>query len=84
MSRTTKPLSIVILDPVLAAMPQIQTELLDKGHTIHTWDNGSTPPDVILGSRCWRITPDAGTLSTQLKLMIEGVRNIRYPKKEKP
>ena len=84
MGRTTNPLSILILDPALITMPQIQTELSDKGHTIHTADDPHTDYDVIIGGRCWRIIPNADTLNTQLKLMIAGVRNVKYPKGIKP
>ena len=83
MGKSTKPLSILIVDRTLMNSEAVKTELIDKGHDVQYLNLEGFEYDVIIGPVCWRIIPTLGKLSSYLKLMLAGVRAIRYPKESK-
>jgi hypothetical protein len=79
MRKNAKPLAILIDDPEWFELPEIEA-LEKQGHqlvesSLDFWD-------VSIGPRHWRIDPAWGHLDKQLAMMIEGVRNVKYPKTE--
>lgn len=82
MSRANpKPLRINVMDhDVYYSTPL--TKIAQKGHAVE-FRSTDSDFDVIIGPTCWRIDPALGHLDKQLTMMIEGVRNIKYPKPQK-
>lgn len=86
MGKTKKPLTIATTDRTLHQSVEVVSELVEKGHTIvyvGEYDGAGTQlheADVVIGPRCWRIDPALGKLDAQLKLMLAGVRAVKYPK----
>jgi len=78
MGKSQKPLYILVLDhmwewPEIQAL-EVQGHTIQKGLGSGTWPS---EPDVILGSRCWRMDEDH---REYLDLAISEARKIRYPK----
>ena len=73
MGKTNRPLRILVL-PDLAAHPRI-VELAEKGHTVTPLE---VEADVILGGRCWRMTPELA--DRYLDVALKEIRRVVYAK----
>jgi hypothetical protein len=79
MRKNAKPLSIGLAAGIESDDPAL-LRLKEAGHQFYVADYDVVACDVIIGPRCWRIDSALGHLDKQLAMMIEGVRNIKYPK----
>lgn len=82
MGKTSKALNILVTDQALYDTPEVQ-ELASKGHVVHPPGDVLGVYDVIIGPTCWRIIPAMGKLGMYLKMMLAGVRSVKYPKVSK-
>ena len=84
MRKNPKPLNIGVIEIPLDNPALV--ELVQKGHTVYELGGPQERVlgcgDVVIGPLCWRIDPLLGYLDTQLTMMIEGVRNVKYPKEK--
>lgn len=95
MGRTSKPLTILVMDEKIWTS-SVCDQLRDKGHHVHyvldhLHDLATFLPtvDVIIGDVCWRIdarlklgddATEEKSLLRQVEIMIKGVRAIKFPK----
>lgn len=86
MGKTQKPLTILVADELFDT-PEVRT-LADKGHSVSrlsevghpSSDADTETADLMLGPKCWRITPE---LLPYLDLAIKSTRGVKYPKGKK-
>lgn len=98
MGKTSKPLTILVLDEQIWTNP-VCDQFRDKGHIVYYYldhvDSLATlipTVDVIIGHHCWRLDPrlklgaDATqeeSLLRQMEMMVKGVRAVKFPKEVK-